>query len=802
MKFFLLLMGFFLCQISLAQIKVSGTVTDEKGDPLPYANVIVYERIDTLIVMGTITDDEGKFALDIKEPRAYRVELSSLGYETRSFIISESTDLGTVLLVASQVQLDEIEVIGSKPLLQRKNNKLILNVGDNVANLGNSMLEILQKSPGVMVDQNNTILLNGRSGVRVFVDGKDTRLSGNALGDLLNNIRSTAIDHIEIIQNPSAKYEAQGNAGIINIITKKGKLQGTNGSITMSSGFGRYFRLENSLNINHRRERYNIYGQYTLAKRDEWLKVEIDRLFLNENNNIRSRVRLDNVFKTPNESHSLKVGFDYGGNDGLRFGFQMSGLFNDEQQNGISLIGTSDRENKLVLDQETNSNNATYWDSYTGNGYSQYAFKNGSTLDFDVDLAHYRNQIDQNFVSSLLNLENGTFRENRQTGVIGTRLQILGLSSDYKTLPNDFSQIQTGYKFVGANSSNSVRYNDFVAGQDAPVGSVSNSFEYVEHIHGIYVNYSNQRKKWGLDIGLRSEYTDTQGAQHSSDVRIKRSYLDLFPSMSVNHSIGEEQDLAFSIGRRIDRPVYHQLNPFRLNIDTNTFTTGEPNLRPQYTWSTETSYNVKGKYFISLSYAVTTDFITEAAIQDESRQEVLLKPINIDDVKTISLNMNVPLKLGQWLQSNINVSSSWSKFTGVISGAKLDRWAPRVNVNSSTNFSCGNGYKLFVNTFHLFSHYSGITELETISSISFGARKSFLKGRADVSINVNDLFWNQYPVGQTDFALLIDNFRSYRDTRYIMMGLTYKFGNASIASERKRRSQIQKEKDRARQQRL
>ncbi len=792
-------MAMLLCNCICAQITIGGTIQDEHQTPIPYVNVIVYKQLDTTLVKGSITDTSGRFTIELN-PGDYKVVFSSIGYGTETFLVSESKEFGIITLGTQLEELEGVTIVANKPLLQIKKDKLVVNVAGNATSLGNSVVEVLQKAPGVMVDQNTTVLLNGRSGVRIFIDGKDTRLNGSELGNLLQNMSSANIDKIEIISNPSAQFEAQGNAGIINILTKQGKLFGTNAGFSTAFGSGRYFRWEKSLNFNHRSEKLNLYGQYTLAKRDEWLRVDIDRTFLNENREIISNIELNNVFKLPIEIHTPRLGLDYEVNNHLSFGFLFSGIFNNEEQNAINNINGFNGNGEQILNQITNTENTSNWTNLTGNFNLKYTFENKSFLDFDIDVAKYINKLDQRFHTSFFALDNDVLDSTVLIGDIDGGLKLFGLSVDYEYTPEEGKTLKAGYKSVSARTNNEVKYFGFM---DANIldSNLVNLFQYDESIHSTYLSYFLGGEKWSFDFGLRGEYTDIKGVQKTINETFNINYFSLFPSLSITHSLNENNRLGFSVGRRIDRPIYYQLNPFPLFIDTNTFRIGNPLLRPQFTWSTQANYTIRNKYFIAISFAITEDFISEGALQNGNNEEVLLQPINIDRVKNVALTLSVPLEIDSWLQSNISLNASLNRFEGQISGSQLDRSTPITNLSSNHSFILGNGYELELSTFHLFSHFSGITELETISSVSIGGKKSFLDGRATISLNINDIFWNQYPVGRTDFAGLIDNFRSYQDSRYVMLALNYKFGKQSIRSEKKRDSEIGKEMKRARQQR-
>ncbi len=799
MRFIALIVLTLFFQSAIGQININGAIQDENKTPLSYVNVIAYKTSDSILAKGVVSDENGKFNINLQSG-SYNLELSLMGYKTESFTVSNSKDFGTITLVSQSEELEGVTVVAQKPLIQREQDKLVVNVEGNIANVGNSTLDILQKSPGVVVDQDNNISLNGRNGVRIYIDGKDTRLSGSELGTLLSNMPSSNIEKVEIISNPSAKYEAQGSAGIINIVTKQGKLYGTNGSIRIAPGYGRHFRWENSVNFNHRQEKFNIYGQYALAKRNQWMKIDIDRSFLDETGNVVSSYELRNLFKMPVEVHTPRIGMDFQPNKNTTYGILLTGMLNSGGQDAVNNIRQFDENHDLFSIQQTDTHTETQRDYYTGNFNFRHNFKNKSLIDFDFDMAKYLNKSNENYDTSSFSPDGTPTNGNILTGFVDGSLNLYGLTLDYERPFENGNKLETGWKNTWVTTDNDLKYFDTIDGEQVSNERLTNRFIYDEAIYGAYVSYSINKKKWNAQFGLRGEYTDIIGTQVTTNETFDIDYLKLFPSLSYNYTINENHLLGVSLSRRIDRPGYNQLNPFRFFVDTNTFRIGDPYLQPQFTWSSEINYTLKNKYYFALSYGYTEDFITGGILQDGEEQSVLVKPINIDNVKSISLTASAPLKVGNWLQSNFNLSASYNHYEGLVTGSQLDQSTPIVNFTSNHNLSIGKGYKMNLSTFHLFPHYFSITRVETISSISLGVQKSFWEGNGTISLNVNDIFFDQYPVGTTQFGQLDDKFYSYRDTRFATLAFTWNFGKQTVKSQRRRRLGVQEELNRARQQ--
>jgi len=800
MKNILMVIALFSVQSMLAQISVTGSILDDENEPIPFANIAIFEANDSKLVKGVISDDEGNFEITLEEKKAYILKVSFLGFEEFEYNFSGSIDLENIILKPLAEQLSSVVVTVQKPLIQRQQDKLIVNVEGSTVSLGNSTLEILEKSPGIIVDRDGNLSLSGRNGVRVFLDGKDLRIQGDELASLLRSMPSSNIEKIEIITNPSAKYEAQGNAGIVNIVTKKGKLYGTNGSLTLTPGYGRYFRWENSFNINHRGEKFNIYGQYSLAKRTQWMKINIDRAFLDENDNIISFYKLNNLFDLPIEVHSPRFGVDFQPNKNTSFGVVISSVINNSGSKAINKNKQYDGNGNLISNRLTDTNTESKWRQLMTNFNIRHEFKNKSILDFDFDLAKYKNSSDQSYESSIFTPNGEVSNVELLTGDVEGYLDLYGFSLDYELPISDKNKFEAGWKNTWVKTDNDLLYFNTVDGNTTQNNQLTNRFVYDEAIYGLYATYSINKEKYNVQIGLRGEYSVISGNQVTTNETFDNDYFELFPSATFNYSLNENNVLGFSLSRRIDRPSYGQLNPFRFFVDTNSFRIGNPFLKPQFTWLSEINYTLKNKYYFAFSYGYTIDNLNAGILQDGDEQSIVVKPINIESLNSFAFTFSAPFKLAPWIQSNINLNASYNIYEGLISGSQLNRSTPVVTLNSSHSINLGNNFRIQLGTFNLFPHYTSITKIEHLSSVSLGAQKTVWDGKGIFRLNINDIFWDQYPVGLTNFGGLKDKFYSYRDNRYANLSFTWRFGKQTVRARNRRNIGIQEELNRARQQ--
>ncbi len=783
--------------IAWGQVEVRGQLQDHEQNALAFANIAAYNALDSSLVKGFLTQEDGHFLLELAAGQ-YRLVCSYVGLKDHVIELSESKDLGVIVLEPLATELEDVVVSAQRPMIQRLHDRLVLDVAGSILSNGNNTLEVLEKSPGIIIDQDGNISINGRTGVRVYIDGKDTRLVGEQLANLLRGLPSSAIEKIEIVTNPSAKYEAQGNAGIVNILTKKGKFYGTNGRIALSPGLGHYFRWENSLNFNHRTEKWNLYGQYSFAKRNQYMEIIIDRTFF-DNDIPNSIVDLSSDFRLPIETHAPRLGFDYSPTDRTTIGVLLSGFANLTGQVATNTIDTYNGEKTLLSEQFTDTDTRTDWYQITGNVNLKHQFQRAGELDIDLDIARYDNGSDQVFASQFLDTDGAVLSSNTLRGDVKGYLNLLGFSLDYTRPLAKGQTLETGWKNTFVKTDNDLLYLDEINGAQTINTDLSNRFVYNETIYAAYINYKFNQAKWNASLGLRAEQTFIEGNQLTSGETFDNDYFKLFPSAAFNYNFSPKHIVGLSLSRRVDRPGYNDLNPFRFFVNTNTFRVGNPLLTPQFTWSTEINYTLNQRYYFALNFGYTTDNLNRGIIQDGDQEVIVVKPFNISNLRSLGFIASAPFNFAKWWSSQWNLNASFNDFKGIIGGVLFDRVNPIFVFNTNHNIRLGGGYRLQLGGFYLPRHYASVSRINDISQVSIGVQKAILKGKGSIRFNVNDIFYDGYPTGRTVFGNIDDAFLSFRDTRYATFTFAYHFGKQSVKPQRRRQSGVQEELNRARQ---
>src|SRR4030095_4819378 len=552
---------------------------------------------------------------------------------------SNSTINVPALVVSEQVKdMGGVTVTAKKPFIEARPDKTIVNVDASPTSAGATVLELLEKSPGITVDNNGNISLRGKAGVIIMIDGKPTYLSSTDLANLLKNMPASQLDQIEIMTNPSAKYDASGNSGIINIKTKKGRAAGFNGSI-MAGITTSLFRpadalyvipkSQNSINFNYRKNKWNFFGNYNPNFYRGRGNLSIERRFSDDNGNITGYSDIATKFKFSNNNHSVKVGVDFFADKKNTFGVVASAFLFNGLPTPVTVNNLSDANHELTSSMVSLTENRIDFNNFSGNFNYRHVFDTaGTELTVDLDYIGYRNTSNMLLTTEFYDeMYHQSSDPLLLKGHLPSDINIYSIKSDY-THPFKGGRIEAGIKSSYVKNDNIVDYERMSADIWIP-DSRSNHFIYDENINAAYVTVNKQLKKWTLQGGLRVENTIAKGYQVTNDSTFKRNFTDLFPNVYITRTINDKNSLTLSFGRRITRPNYQDLNPFTFFLDSLSYRQGNPYLLPQFTSNIELSHTFKGKIITTLNYNNTTDVISQILKQNSQTKIVYLTADNV-----------------------------------------------------------------------------------------------------------------------------------------------------------------------------
>ncbi len=778
-----LLLNFFILMAAATQAQaIQGNVLDGEGKNVENATVSLIKLKDSSVAKFSVTNKNGTYTFNEIQIGQYFAKISFVGYDTAytGIINYAKTDFSVppVVLIKSSAALQGITIVTKKPLIEVKADKTILNVANTINSIGNDALELLRKSPGVMIDKDENISLSGKNGVNIFIDGKPSPLSGTDLSNYLKTLQSSQIDAIEIINNPGAKYEAEGNAGIINIRLIKNKTFGTNGSVSAGFNTGNYQRYNGSINLNHRSKKFNIYGMYNYSD--------------NHSGNYMNmyRVQLDTVFnqvtkmENNNSGSGFKAGIDFYINKNNTIGFMANGNYTTSELNSntntpFGYMGSID---KILV---ASNHNTSKKDNTNFNLNYRYADTSGRELNIDADYGIFdlsSNQLQPNYYyapdgTTLLN-------EYIYNMIAPSTIDIYSAKADYE---QNFAKGRLG---IGAKSSyvttknNFERYNVFTNIKIMDTLK-SNNFNYNENINAVYANYNRQFKGVMIQAGLRIENTYSQGISSGFmkddlnylpyDSTFTKKYTDFFPSAAITFNKNVMNQWSISYSRRIDRPQYQDLNPFEFKLDEYTYMKGNTQLNPQYTNSFSLTNTYKYKLTTTLTYSHIDDVFSRI-IDTADKSKTFMTKKNLANQDIVSLNISYPFSY-KWYSVFANLNSYYTHYKADFGAGRtinLDAFA--VNLYAQQSFKLGK-----TSTFELSGFYNspsiwqGTFKSKSMWSLDAGLQQTLLKGKATLKASVTDIFKTMKWSATSDFAGQYIRTDGGWDSRQFKLNFTYNF---------------------------
>lgn len=783
---------------------ISGIVTNDKNEPIATANVVLLKAADNILVKSEITNESGAFTLAAIEEGEYVLKVTMLGYNTysseRISVSGQDVVLKTIQLEAKNNKLKEVTVKAQKPLIEVRADKLVVNVENSIISAGSSAMEILARSPGVNVDQNDNISIKGKQGVNVMVDGKAMVVSGTDLANMLKSMPSNSIKQVEIISNPGARYDAEGTGGIINIITKRDQKMGVNGSVNVSYAQGVYPKYSAGGNLNFRNKKISSYMSYNYSKRWWFNHLELDRKFYDNNDALQFSYVQDNFMKMPMNSHSGSFGMDYSINSKTIIGIAATTGTTGYNQFAANRSRALDGNNTTIYHFNTNGDHRQDYYNYSGNMNLRQRYNElGRQLSVDVDYARYWSQANQNFETFYSRPDGSQYQPNyyMRTDLSGIT-QIRSAKADYTHPFNEKTKFETGVKSSYVTSDNEPLFYQKTTGDFALDIKRSNHFLYKENINAGYINMNKEWEQWSTQIGFRVENTNVTAEQITLDSTYLASYTQLFPSFAIQRNLGKQNDVGVTLSRRIQRPNYQQLNPFKFFIDNTTYRAGYPYLRPALTYAVEMSHIFKKKFITSLSYSITENNITE-----------VIQPSETEDSVTVQINKNLasmdyyafsgayPFQVNKWWSNTSNITVYYAHYKGFIANTSLSNGSPAFNFSTTNNFTLPKGFRAEVGFWYQSGQIYGFMDMKPMWMLNGGIQKNMMKDNGTLRLNVQDAFWKGLPRATSSYDSYREDFVVKRETRQVTLSFSYRFGNAKTAPARRRAGGAEDEKNRA-----
>jgi hypothetical protein len=779
--------------------RLEGSVSNQKGEPLEYVTVLLRKPLDSVLVAGAITDAAGRYSFEPVAPGKYILTLTFVGYHTQSIPIEQQDGAGiytapAIILKEDTKVLGEVVVRGQKPLVEQDGGKLILNVQNTIIAAGGSAAELLERAPGVSIDQNNQISVNGKTGVNIMIDGKPTYLPSTELATLLRSMNANNIATIEVISNPSARYDATGNAGIINIKLKKNTLEGCNGSMTAGTGYGRYGKANGSATLNYRTKRWNYFLNYGYTFNKRFTDFYTERISIRNNGEpVYYIQQLDRVQRLP--SHTWQGGSEWQWNPKNSIAIMTSGSYNKRLTDNYSFT-----EIKSALGNEADStftltNDQRYrWHNISSSiGYKHLFARTGSELSIDVDYSNYEFKLNDNFTINQFRQQDLSKKQYTILSDQPSSFNIYTTRMDYTHRLNKQTSLETGVKFSYVNTVNEIIFTDNQNGQFETDLTRSTDFDYTEKVRAGYVTMKT--KLWGFDaqLGLRAEQTHYNGISKRTQQSIERDYFRLFPNISLNHSLRENYQFGFSYSYRIDRPAYNDLYPYIFYFDPFSAQKGNPALLPQFTHNFQFSQTIAKDFGINLGYSATSQYIAFLILLNEDRVTEYAIKGNFETFQNYYLTVSAPVEISKNWTVNCNLNLFYNQFNTqflneVYEIGKLSGIATITQTLTLPWDLTGE-----ITTVYNAPNVSGLIKTEALGSVSAGLQKKVFDKKGSLRLNVTDIFYTNRTRNSTVYPGFAIHFNNYAETRVIRVNFTYTIGKTGDAI-RKRNGQDEERK--------
>lgn len=807
----LALLTFLVFNIADAQTtgggKISGTVLDERKTPLDGATVILLTAKDSTMVNSQLAGKGGVFVFQNVKEGAYVIKATFIGYKSYksgnvAVANQKAVNLPAFVMAPSGKALAGVGVTAQKSFVQQKVDRTVVNVGALISNTGTNALEVLEKTPGVQVDADGNITFKGKSGVMVMIDDKPTYLSATQLATYLKSLPSSALDQIELMDNPPAKYDAAGNAGVINIKTKKNTMRGFNASITADYAQGFYGRTNESINMNYRMDKLNFFANVGYNRQQTFRRLEIDRDYLDGNGDMTSSLKDISYFRPHSNNTDVKAGLDYFISPKTTWGVVFTGDFSHDHDSSpvySQLYGQSGELDSTVNSLNTNRN--TFTSKGINLNYTHKFDSTGRTLTFDLDYIRDVSNSNQSFVNNTY-LPDGTVTDTKiLNDNLPSYISIYSAKADY-THPIKKGKFEAGVKSSYVNTDNGANYFNDVNGINTVDYNNTNRFLYKENINAAYANFNKEFGRFSIQTGLRAENTNGNGHQlgnaEKPDSSFANHYVNLFPTAYLSYKLDTagHNVLSASYGRRIGRPSYGSLNPFTFFVDEYTYFSGNPFLKPQFTNNYKLAYSYKSYFTLALAYYQTTDVQNET-IHKEG--DVFISTTgNIGVQKTLDLSGNTNLSPTKWWTINLYAEFYKNTYQGDFYNGYLNQSGYTFSGNGSNQFTFSKTWSAEISGFYGGPGTYGQFRVNGKGMLNAALQKKVLDNKGSVKLSMRNILQSFSPSGEiTDIVDAKAHFHNTLDNQVVTLAFTYSFGKITSTPQKRETGGADSEQGRA-----
>ncbi|WP_299776547.1 outer membrane beta-barrel family protein [uncultured Formosa sp.] len=776
---------FFLCSYFCVsqEIKFSGQVVDKNNTPISYANVMLVNTVDNSKIKGTITTETGHFFIQYIEAGTYILEVSFIGYSgyTLEILLDANKKLEPIVLNEFNEALDAVNLFATRPTFKKLSDRLIFNIEDTSLTEG-SVMDVLQSTPGILI-MNDQISVKNNSNIIYLINNKRVYLTGEDLQQLLSGTNATYVQSVEVITNPPAQYDAEG-AAVINIIMSKNLIIGYNGSVYTRYTQGMYPRVRVGTSHFYKTDKLSVFANYSYGDRKK-NRINTSEIHFIEDDVVVGQWNDKIDRNTESRMHDANANIDYAINDANLLSFStnvsITPYWNRLADMTTEAIDSSFVSQNIINDSKTN---AAFNLDYLNTSES------GNTFTVNLHHTNYDYERDQDMSSKYYNIDNVFTRENMFNSTSIQHTYIYSAQADYNiTLKEDIA-FNSGAKVSLIDSKSNV--NQFYLEDNRFIIDALNSgiFNYQETNYAAYVNASKTWKTWSVSAGLRGEYTDAKGDVSSIYELNKFDYFKLFPTVNISHDFNEKHSLGLSYGKRIERPTYSDLNPFKYYFNDYTYLQGNPNLNPTLSHLTTLSYTLNGSYTFEAYYRYEKDPTSELVFQENETKQIIYLPTNLD--KTVDYGfdfMTYQSFTDIWSVYVINsIFYQKSYFNAVQSENMLETnqsWSMYTNIMNFFSFTEDRSLSGEISLLYISPMINGSSNVSSRTQVDLGLKKSFNNGKWVASLKLSDIFKTTNFTVKNKYLNQDNTYHNRFDNQYFRLGLRYNFGNTKLSTNEK-----------------
>ena len=783
---------------------IRGIVTDEKNSPIEFSNIILHKSHDSNYLNGTTTDSLGRFVLDNLEAGQYYLEVVYLGYKPdtiEQIDLKEDADIGTVQLFTEENMLSGVEIKANRPVIERQADKLIFNVENSTRSSGENVFDILRTVPGVTVSGNDQISINGKSGVQVMINGKIEQLSTDQLATLLKSMQSSNVKKIEVVSNPSAKYDANARGGILNIQLKSNLRTGVNGSVYANYRQHRYANGDVGFNLNMNHKKLTISTNYNFGHNNNYGKNIFIRNFKTDEGTQQYDETGIGGDKFVSHFANLSLRYAINDNNAIGIGGELFRFINTG--GGDARLNILNNVESGIINTYQNTDNQTSGKSI--NPSLNFNFRSqldtaGSVLEIKYDYTYFYLFSESHLSTDYFDSAGTVIAPNydfRQTNPFIVNLHTA--KADYSRPLKNKHSIEAGAKFTWTKTSNDIRFYNLISDVYQQDNTKSNQFEYIENINALYTTWSKDwGKGWSTNTGLRIEQTNTNQYSVTLDSRTKRHYVDFFPSVFMQKNIKEHHQVNLNYSRKIQRPNYNDLNPFQFYQSPYSVWTGNADLKPQYINVTEFTYTLRNSYSFTAGHENIRNNYTHLAYQDDSTKITTYKATNFRVRNNLNIGFNINKEIFKWWMISYSGQYTFFKYNSTVNNEPFVVSSNKFTISMDNTFILPKDFKINIFGFYTTPFLDATDIMKSDGLVNVAVSKSFFQNALRIRVAGNDIFATKNFSFDTDFFNVNSKTRRKFSSRFFSLSVTYNFQKGKKFQQTRISNSNQEEKNRIR----